>query len=133
MENLCPTDSFPKESGQAGMPVLRLVLNPVKLDLRVEGGGFDMQQLGRPRLMTTGLIQGQPDQAALKPLDLAIEINAFGNVESLQPVGFVGEGLVADERLRLLQDCVGEREQPMNTASPRSFSNLELRRRHGGE
>ena len=53
--------------------------------------------------MPAGLIEGKLNQANLKPLYFAIEINPLGNIKRVQPVGFVGKLFVTSQRFSFLQ------------------------------
>jgi hypothetical protein len=86
-----------------GKATVLLILNAVQLDLRVERGWFDVQQLRRPGLMSACLIEGESDQPCLKALDFVVEIDARGKIQRLQAVGYVRESFVASEMLRLSQ------------------------------
>jgi hypothetical protein len=103
---------------------LVLILNPVKLNLRVQRRGFDAQQPRGPGLMPAGLIERQSDQTRLKSFNLAIEIDAFGNVQGTYAVGFIRKRLIASKRCCLSEQRVREVKQTLYAVSSRPFSHF---------
>lgn len=114
-------------TGRNACPTLEL--DPVGFYLRVKSRGFNVQQSRRPRLMTAGLIQRQPYQAAFKPFDLPVKVDAFREIKTLQPVRMIGESFVTRERFSLSQERARDIEQALNAAARGSFK--LKRRRHG--